>query len=65
MSGSRKLVLKVKVRVKTGVQVFDEELHPVGKIFDVFGPVGSPYVSVQPAVGDAERHVGRPLYVNE
>ena len=65
VSGSRKIVLKTNVRAKIGVQVFDEELRPVGKIFDVFGPVSSPYVSIEPAAGDAERYVGHPLYVNE
>ncbi len=63
LSGSRKLVLKTNVRIRAGKQVFDEELRLVGKVFDVFGPVGQPYVSIEPAMGDAERCVGRPLYV--
>jgi len=63
LSGSGKLVLRTNVRVKVGTQVFDEELRLVGKMFDVFGPVGEPYVSIEPAVGDAERYVGRPLYL--
>lgn len=65
LSGSRKLVLRTNIRVKAGTQVFDEELRSIGKIFDVFGPVSNPYVSIEPAIGDVERCVGRSLYVIE
>lgn len=63
VSGSRKLILRTKIRVKSGTQIFDEELRPVGRIFDVFGPVKNPYVSVKPVGGELEKYVGHALYV--
>ena len=51
--------------MKTGVQVVDEGLKPVGRVFDVFGPVKNPYVSVEPSIDELERCIGRPLYVME
>jgi RNA-binding protein len=63
VSGNRKLILRTKVKIKTGVQVFDEELRPVGKIVDVFGPVNNPYVSIETTVDEPKNFVGHPLYV--
>lgn len=63
ISGSRKLILRTKIRVRPGIQAFDEELKPIGRIFDVFGPVRNPYVSVEPSVDALETYVGRPLYI--
>jgi len=65
VSGSRKLILRTKIKVRTGMQVYDEELKSVGKIVDVFGPVKNPYVSIAPVVDGLERYVGRSLYVLE
>lgn len=63
VSGSRKLILRTKVRVRPGTPVVNEDLRPVGKVFDVFGPVNNPYVAVVPAVSDLKTLVGRPLYI--
>ena len=63
VSGSRKLILRTKINVRTGTQVLDEELRPVGKIVDIFGPVKNPFVSVEPAVNDLKNYVGRTLYI--
>ena len=45
-----------------GARVIDEKLKPVGKVFDIFGPVSSPYVKVKTKVKETERLVGRVLY---
>lgn len=63
VSGSRKLILRTKIKVKVGVQVLNEELKPIGRIFDIFGPVKNPYVSVKPIIDELERYVGRPIYI--
>jgi RNA-binding protein len=63
VSGSRKLILRTKIRVKTGTKVLDEELRPVGRVFDVFGPVKNPYVSVESTTDKSEYYVGCFLYV--
>jgi RNA-binding protein len=39
-------------------------MKPVGKVFDIFGPVSSPYAAVKPSVREPERFVGKRLYVS-
>ena len=63
ISGSRKIILRTKIWVRTGMQVYDEEVKVIGRIFDVFGPVGSPYVSIDPSADKLEQYVGRSLFV--
>lgn len=48
---------------KIGEKVVDENLKPVGKVFDVFGPVSSPYVAVKPTIQKPEKLMNRVLYV--
>ncbi len=36
-----------------GTEVVDQDLDPVGRVVDVFGPVERPYVAVSPADGVA------------
>jgi RNA-binding protein len=47
---------------RVGERVVDENLKPVGMVFDVFGPVSSPYVSVKPETMESQRFVGNMLY---
>ncbi|MFH0897201.1 MAG: Gar1/Naf1 family protein [Candidatus Bathyarchaeota archaeon] len=63
VSGSKKLILRTKTKVRTGTQVLDEDLRSIGKIVDIFGPVKNPYVSVEPVVNALKNYVGRPLYI--
>jgi RNA-binding protein len=53
----------VETPPKTGERVVDEKLKPVGIVFDVFGPVSSPYVAVKTEVKDAKMLVNHTLYV--
>jgi RNA-binding protein len=48
---------------RIGATVVDENLTVVGKVFDIFGPVSSPYAAVKPALPEAERLVNKTLYV--
>jgi RNA-binding protein len=48
---------------KIGERVVDENLKPVGKVFDVFGPVSSPYVAVKTTIQKPEKLTNRVLYV--
>ena len=63
VSKSKKLILRTKVKTKIGMQVLDEELKPIGRIMDVFGPLKSPYISVAPIIDGFQRYVGCPLYI--
>jgi len=46
-----------------GTAVVDESLEEVGRVVDVFGPVGRPYLAVTPRGGtDPAALLGRKLY---
>ncbi len=61
---SQNLVLKVEKPPKLGAAVVDENLRIVGKIFDIIGPVSSPYAVVRPTVKDPEKLSNKQLYVS-
>jgi rRNA processing protein Gar1 len=65
VSGSGKLVIKTKKKVKTGIQVFDETLSKVGEVSEVFGPVEHPYISIKPEMKEVKHYIGYSLYANE
>jgi RNA-binding protein len=62
VSPSRNVILKAENVPRIGDEVVDENLKPVGTVFDVFGPTSSPYVAVKPSVGDPHHFVNRVLY---
>ena len=57
------MILKAESLPRIRDRVVDEKLKPVGTVFDIFGPVSSPYVSVKTEIGDLHRLVNRVLYV--
>ena len=63
VSPSKNMIIKVEKIPRIGETVVDENLKPVGRIFDLIGPVSSPYVSIRSTVHDPERLVNKPVYV--
>lgn len=63
MSPSRNLIIKVEKIPRIGEIVVDEDLKPVGKVFDILGPVSSPYVTVRPTIHDPQKLVNKPVYI--
>ncbi len=63
VSSSKNLILKAEKLPRIKDKVVDENLKSVGTVFDVFGPVSSPYVAVKPSVEEPQRFVNRVLYV--
>jgi RNA-binding protein len=61
---SQNVVVKVDKPPKLGAAVIDENLKVVGRIFDIIGPVSSPYVVVKPSVKDSEKLTNKQLYVS-
>ncbi len=61
---SLNVILKLDKAPKVGTAVIDENLKIVGKIFDVIGPVSSPYAVIKSSVKNPEKLVGRQLYVS-
>lgn len=52
--------------VDIGTDVTDDTLETVGWVVDVFGPVGRPYVAVNPATDvHPPSYIGQRLYVSD
>jgi len=49
---------------KIGETIVDENLRTVGKIFDLFGPVSSPYVAIRPTILKTEELTNKTLYIS-
>lgn len=64
LTPSRSVVLKIERVPRIGETVVDEDLRPVGKVFDIMGPVSSPYVAVKPTIQEPEKLVNKILYVD-
>ena len=60
---SGNLVLKTIRDVKIGESVTDDSGKKIGVIFDVFGPVNTPYISIKARLNDPESIVGEELYI--
>ena len=60
---SQNLVVKVEQTPKIGFSVVDESLKNVGNVFDVIGPVTSPYAVVRPLVKEPAKLAGKQLYL--
>jgi RNA-binding protein len=60
---SQNIVVKTETPPKIGTAVVDESLTVVGKVFDIIGPVSSPYVVVKPAVREPEKLTDKRLYL--
>jgi len=63
MSPSRNIIVKLEKTPKIGENVVDEDLKAVGTVFDIFGPVSSPYAAIRPTVRQAESLANKRLYV--
>jgi RNA-binding protein len=61
---SKNMVVKIDKPPKMGAQVVDENLTIVGRIFDIIGPVSSPYAVIRPSVKDPQKLANRQLYVS-
>ncbi len=61
---SQNLVTKIEKPPKLGAQILDENLKVVGKVFDIIGPVTSPYAIIRPTIKDPEKLAHKQLYVS-
>jgi len=60
---SGNLILNAERQVRIGEPVHNSKKRKVGVVFDFFGPVSSPFISVRLEVDGVERYVGEPLYI--
>jgi RNA-binding protein len=62
-SNSGNLILKAEAIASIGEPVTDGGERPVGRVFDIFGPVSSPFIAVRPESDKPEKLIGRYLYI--
>lgn len=62
---TKNIIVKADFVPKIGTKVFDGEEGEIGVVFDVIGPVNSPYVSVKSASPYFKKNPGRTLFVLE
>ncbi len=60
---SQNVVVKVYNIPKIGSVVVNEKLKVVGKVFDVVGPVSSPYAVMKPTIKEPEKLSSTQLYL--
>ncbi|MEM3641026.1 MAG: Gar1/Naf1 family protein [Candidatus Bathyarchaeia archaeon] len=63
VSSSRNFIVKIENTPKIGETVVDENLRPVGEVFDVFGPVSAPYAAVKQKISKPETLVNKTVYL--
>ena len=63
ISPSRNMIMTVENVPKIGETVVDENLKPVGKVFDILGPVSSPYATIAPTIRDPEKLANKTVYI--
>ncbi|MFH1328736.1 MAG: Gar1/Naf1 family protein [Candidatus Bathyarchaeota archaeon] len=62
-SSTGNLIVKVRRQVKVGEKVYDSKLKQIGAVFDIFGPILTPYVSIKPILKDPAPLVNQTLYL--
>ena len=60
---SKNIIVKTEKAPKIGVEVVDESLKVVGRVFDIIGAVSSPYAVVKSMVDEPVKLLNKPVYV--
>jgi len=63
LTPAQNLVVKTEKALKIGSSVVDDNLKDVGRVFDIIGPVTSPYAIVRPSVNEPEKLTSKQLYL--
>lgn len=63
LTPSKNIIVKTEKAPKIGLQVIDENLKVIGKVFDIIGPVSAPYAVVKPTVSEPAKLVNKPVYL--
>jgi RNA-binding protein len=60
---SQNVVVKIDKTPHIGSAVIDEKLKVIGKVFDIIGPVSSPYAVVKTTIKEPEKLTNKQLYL--
>lgn len=59
---SHNIVVKVENVPKIGEKVVDENMKPVGNVFDIIGPIHASYAIIKPKTKETTKLVSQTLY---
>ena len=67
LSHDRRFVIKLSLTPPLGITVYDYAMKRLGTLYDIIGPVNSPYglVKPDPQLSRPEDFVGKPAYVRD
>ncbi|TRO52384.1 hypothetical protein E2P61_03910 [Candidatus Bathyarchaeota archaeon] len=60
---SHNIIVKADKTPKIGSLVVSEELKTIGRVFDVIGPVSSPYAVVKPTIKELDKLAAKQVYL--
>ena len=63
INSNKNIILKAEKLPKLGCRVVDKDQKLVGTVFDIFGPVSAPYISVKPYAGETHHLVNHFLFI--
>ena len=63
LTPSKNIIVKTEKAPKIGAEVVDENLKVIGRVFDIIGPVSSPYAVVKPTISEPVKIVNKPVYL--
>jgi RNA-binding protein len=63
VSPSGNVIVKAENPPKIGSEVVDENLTVVGRVFDLIGPVSSPYAVIKPSAREPAKLLNKPVYL--
>ena len=62
-SSSGNLILRAERHVMIGETISDSSGRLIGQVFDIFGPVESPFIAVKTKLKDPEELLGEDLFL--
>jgi RNA-binding protein len=60
---AQNVVVKIEKTPQIGSAAVDENLKVVGKVFDIIGPVSSPYAVIKPTIKTPQKLTNKQLYL--
>lgn len=64
--GNGHLVITLEAETRIGQDIADKDGNPMGRIFDVFGPISAPYASIKLIEGyPMGKPAGKPVFLGE
>lgn len=63
INSNKNIILKAEKLPEIGCRVVDKNQKSVGTVFDIFGPVSAPYISVKPYTEETHHLVNHFLFI--